>query len=51
LSWGAALAAGVPLIKKGAGVFAVYSFTLLVVFVAIALWKGEKPHWSWKKPE
>jgi len=46
-----ALVAGVPLIKHGPTMFAVYSFALLAIFVAIGWWKGEKPHWSWRKTD
>ncbi len=46
-----AIVAGVPLTKKGSLVFGGYCFALLVGFVVIGLWKGEKPHWSWRKPD
>lgn len=46
-----ALVAGVPLLKLGQLMFVGYSVGLLLIFVALALWKGEKPHWSWRKHE
>jgi len=46
-----ALVAGVPLLKLGRLMFVGYCSVLLMCFVAIGLWKGEKPHWSWRKPE
>ena len=46
-----ALIGGASLAKKGALIFAAYSFALGGVLVAIAYWKGEKPHWSWGKHE
>ena len=45
------LLAGAPLVKKGPLVYVAYSFALVGALVAIAYWKGEKPHWSWRKRE
>jgi hypothetical protein len=51
LGFFAMLIAGAPLAKKGALVYAGYSFALAAVLVAVAYWKGERPHWSWGKRE
>lgn len=49
LAFVAALMAGAPLANRDPVVYIGYSFALAGVLVAIAYWKGEKPHWSWGK--
>jgi len=46
-----ALTAGTPFLKKEPLVYVAYCFTIVVVLIGIAYWKGEKPHWSWGKRE
>jgi uncharacterized membrane protein YhaH (DUF805 family) len=47
----AALVAGMPLAKKALLFYVAYCLALAAVLIAIAYWKGEKPHWSWGKRE
>ena len=46
-----ALFVGTPLVKMWPIIFLGYILGLTAVLVAICYWKGEKPHWSWKKRE